>query len=98
MNYANIASVLRKFFANFSKVFEHILRTHFLDRLGVDFNDEESVKAIIAKAQWSVSRKVNAVDAYDSLLKKEGKTWTPPIYKRIRKLPFIPTEMELDSS
>jgi hypothetical protein len=36
-----------------------------------------------------------AVDAYDSLLRMEGKTWTPPIYRRVRTLPFIPTETEL---
>jgi len=65
-------------------------------RLGANFNDEESVKEIIAKQQWSASRKVNAVDAYDSLLRMQGKTWTPPIYKRVRTLPFIPAETELD--
>jgi len=26
----------------------------------------------------------------------QGKTWTPPIYKRTRKSPFIPTEAEID--
>ena len=26
----------------------------------------------------------------------QKKTWTPPIYRRIRKLPFIPTEKEID--
>jgi integrase len=67
-----------------------------LMRLGANFDDEESIKRIIAQQQWSVSRKVNAVDAYDSLLKMQNKTWTPPIYRRVRKLPFIPTEMELD--
>jgi len=67
-----------------------------LMRLGADFNNEDSIKEIIAKQPWSISRKVNAVDAYDSLLRKLGKTWTPPIYKRVRKLPFIPTELELD--
>ena len=65
-------------------------------KLGANFNDEESIKEIIAKQTWSISRKVNAVDAYDSLLKMQGKTWTPPIYKRVRTLPFIPTETELD--
>jgi len=25
-----------------------------------------------------------------------GKTWSPPKYMRIRKLPFIPTEEEVD--
>jgi integrase len=67
-----------------------------LMRLGADFNNEDSIKEIIAKQTWSVSRKVNAVDAYDSLLKMHGKTWTPPIYRRVRKLPFIPTEAEID--
>jgi hypothetical protein len=65
-------------------------------RLGANFNDEESIKEIIANQQWAVSRKVNAVDAYNSLLKMQGKTWTPPIYRRVRKLPFIPTESEID--
>jgi integrase len=68
-----------------------------LMRLGANFNDEESVKAVISlQTTWSTSRKVNACDAYDSLLKMQGKTWTPPIYRRIRKLPFIPTETEID--
>ena len=67
-----------------------------LMRLGANFTDEESIKEVIAQQSWGVSRKVNAVDAYDSLLKMQGKTWTPPIYKRTRKLPFIPTEAELD--
>jgi integrase len=67
-----------------------------LMRLGADFNNEDSIKEIISKQIWSVSRKVNAVDAYDSLLKMQGKTWTPPIYRRVRKLPFIPTEAEID--
>jgi len=67
-----------------------------LMRLGADFNNEDSIKEIISKQTWAVSRKVNAVDAYDSLLKMQGKTWTPPIYRRVRKLPFIPTEAEID--
>jgi integrase/recombinase XerD len=48
------------------------------------------------KQDWTVSRKLNAVDTYTSLLQMQGKTWTPPIYKRTRKLPFIPTEAEID--
>lgn len=26
----------------------------------------------------------------------QSRTWTPPIYRRVRKLPFIPTESEID--
>jgi integrase len=67
-----------------------------MTKLGANFNDEESIKETIAKQTWSISRKVNAVDAYDSLLRMQDKTWTPPIYKRVRTLPFIPTETEID--
>jgi len=67
-----------------------------LMRLGANLSDGESIKEIIAKQTWSISRKVNAVDAYDSLLKMQRKTWTPQIYRRVRKLPFIPTEAEID--
>jgi integrase len=67
-----------------------------LMRLGANFSDGESIKEIIAKQTWTVSRKLNAVDAYTSFLQMQGKTWTPPIYKRTRKLPFIPTEAEID--
>jgi len=59
-------------------------------------NNEDSIKEIIANQDWSVNHKVNVVDAYDSLLKMLGKKWTPPIYKKVRKLPFIPTETEID--
>jgi integrase len=71
-------------------------RLNRLLKLGADFNNEDSVKAIIATQKWTVSTKVNAVDAYDSLLRMIGKIWTPPIYRRVRKLPFIPTETEID--
>ena len=67
-----------------------------LIRLGANLNDEDSIKGIIATQKWKTSRKVNAVDAYDSLLKMLGKSWTPPIYKRVRTLPHIPTESEID--
>jgi len=67
-----------------------------LMRLGANFSDVESIKETIATQEWTVSRKLNAVDAYTSFLQMQGKTWMPPIYKRTRKLPFIPTETELD--
>jgi integrase len=74
-------------------------RTKLLKRLmklGANLYDPESVKEIIAKQEWSVGRKANAVDAYTSFLQMHGMKWEPPIYKKIRKLPFIPTETEID--
>ena len=73
-----------------------IKRLNRLLKLGANLENEDSVKGIIATQKWSVSSKVNAVDAYDSLLRMIGKTWTPPIYRRVRKLPFIPAETEID--
>ena len=71
-------------------------RTYMLKRLvklGADLLDQESVKEVTAKQTWS---KGNAVDAYTSFLQMQGLKWTPPIYKKTRRLPFIPTETEID--
>lgn len=50
------------------------------------------------KQEWSTGRKVNAVDAYTSFLQMQNKKWEPPQYRRMRKLPFIPTENEVDQN
>ncbi|MGD6852424.1 MAG: tyrosine-type recombinase/integrase [Candidatus Bathyarchaeia archaeon] len=74
-------------------------RTKILKRLmklGADIFNAESVKETIAKQQWSNARKCIAIDAYTSFLQMQGLKWEPPIYNRIRKLPFIPTENEAD--
>jgi integrase len=38
-----------------------------------------------------------AVETYSLFLKMQGLTWSPPKYKAVKKLPFIPTEDELNS-
>jgi integrase len=64
---------------------------------GANIFDPESVKETIAKQKcWSAGRKANAVNAYTSFLIMSGGKWDPPRYKRIRKLPFIPIEAEVD--
>lgn len=64
---------------------------------GADIFDAESVKDLIAKQHWSGARKHVVVAAYTSFLKLLGKTWTKPMYHVTRKLPFIPTEQEIDT-
>jgi len=73
-------------------------RTKLLKRLAKlgDLLNPESIKEVIAKQEWSTGRKVNAVDAYTSFLQMQNTKWEPPVYRRIRKLPFIPTENEVD--
>ncbi len=63
---------------------------------GADLLNPESVKEVIAKQQWSKGRKCNAVKAYTAFLKMHGLTWEKPRYKPVEKLPFIPTEREID--
>jgi integrase len=41
--------------------------------------------------------KVNGADAYTAFLRMTGGKWDPPKYKVAQKLPFIPTEAELDA-
>lgn len=64
---------------------------------GGKLGDPESVKEVIAKQNWSEGRKENAVDAFTSYLTFAGGEWDPPSYRRVDKLPFIPTEQELDA-
>ncbi|MEM2255139.1 MAG: WHIM1 domain-containing protein [Candidatus Bathyarchaeia archaeon] len=64
---------------------------------GANLLDPESVKEVIAKQDsWSEGRKEFAVNAYTSFLSMLGKTWNPPRYRRVEKLPFIPLESEID--
>jgi integrase len=68
-----------------------------LARRGADIFNPESVKEVIAKQNsWSEARKWQAVKAYSAFAKQNGLTWTPPRYKPVQKLPFIPTEQEID--
>jgi len=68
-----------------------------LVKRGANIFDPESVKEVIAKQKWGESRKHNAIASYTLFLKTHGKTWEPPRCNVTRKLPFIPTESELDA-
>ena len=59
--------------------------------------DPESVKDALAKEKkWSQNRRRNVINAYTLFLKVNGRTWDKPRCKVVRKIPFIPTEEELD--
>jgi integrase len=68
-----------------------------LVKRGANLFDPEDVKEAISRQQWSEGRKENAVDAYTLFLTINGGAWKPPIYNRVRKIPFIPTEQEIDA-
>ncbi len=66
-------------------------------KLGAVLYDPESIKEVTAKQPWSDGRKEIVVEAYTNFLVMAGGKWDPPRYRRIEKIPFIPTEQEIDA-
>ena len=64
---------------------------------GADLNCPESVKEVISRQKWSGNRKKNVINAYTLFLKMQGLHWDKPKYTIEQKIPFIPTEQELDA-
>jgi integrase len=62
-----------------------------------NINDPEAVKNTLASLTWMNSSKNNVAQIYTYFLRYLGKTWTPPKYTKEERLPFIPTEEEIDS-
>jgi len=65
--------------------------------LGVNLLEPELIKAYLAtNDQWSNRTKAIFVAVCDGFLKWLNIPWKPPKYKPTKKLPFIPTEQEID--
>jgi integrase len=63
---------------------------------GADLWNPESVKHTIRQQPWSIGRKANAVHAYTHFTEMQGLSWEPPNYRPPEKLPFIPSEKEIN--
>ncbi len=63
---------------------------------GGDLFNPESVKEVIAKQKWVQGSKLQYVTVYSTYLTMLGKSWDSPKYKPVEKLPFVPSEKELD--
>jgi len=61
-----------------------------------NINEPEQVKTTLATLKWQNSTKTTAIKIYTKYLKYIGKTWQEPKYKIVERLPFIPTETEID--
>jgi len=60
--------------------------------------DPESVKEVLAKEKsWSQNRRRNIINAYTLFLKVHRLQWEKPKCQVTQKIPFIPTEQELDA-
>jgi integrase len=65
---------------------------------GANLFDPESVKEVLAREKvWSQNRRRNVINAYTKFLEVNGFSWKKPKCKVERKIPFIPTEQELDT-
>ena len=73
-------------------------RIHALKQLSVMTNltKPEQVKQIIIAQPWKSLTKRKYLESYAALLKSLGIQWTKPRIKIEARIPFIPTEQELD--
>lgn len=77
-------------------IFNRVKIIKFLAK-NTNLDDPEAIKEFIANRQsWSLGRKEIIVECYSNFLQCVGGTWNPPKYRAIEKLPFIPTEGEID--
>jgi hypothetical protein len=67
-----------------------------LAKRGADLNNPQSVKETIATQNWSDGTKQNTTNAILLCYKYNGIIASLPNYKRQDKIPFIPTESEID--
>jgi integrase len=75
--------------------YSYILKAFIKEQ--VNLYDPDAVKDFIARKEtWGAARRNNVVKAYNLFLGMEGLSWQPPRYKAPQKLPFIPTEKEID--
>jgi integrase len=61
-----------------------------------NLNNPEEVKTTLADLKWNGNTKKQFVITYSQYLKYLGLTWQAPKYRKQDKLPFIPTEQEID--
>jgi integrase len=67
-----------------------------LIRRGANLLDPDSVKETIARFECQDGTKLQYVHAYNGFAKVNEIFWELPKYDQIEKIPFIPTETELD--
>jgi len=79
-----------------STITQRIYRLSHLSQKGANLTDPESVSIILAQSSWTDSNKQVFIVTYKSFAKIFGLSWTPPKTRISRKLPFIPTETEID--
>ncbi len=68
-----------------------------LHERGADLFNQDSIKDVISKQAWSDNRRRNVINAYDMFAKLNKISWDKPRCTVAAKIPFIPTEQEIDA-
>jgi integrase len=67
-----------------------------LVKRGADLKNAEDVKDVISRQPWSEGTKANTVNAIQLFYKYHEIKAEFPAYKQVEKIPFIPTQAEID--
>ena len=68
-----------------------------LARVSGNLDDTEGVKATLSKLNWSLGTKEIASNILEGYYKFQKIPFSKPRYRRIEKVPFIPTEQEIEA-
>ena len=79
-----------------STIKQRVYRLKHLLREGANLNDPDSVSTILATRNWTESNKQVFIVAYQSFARTHKLQWEKPKTRIERKMPFIPTEEEID--
>lgn len=71
-------------------------RIEKMAELGANLWEPETVKEVLAKHKWNDGYKMLLSYAYENFLQMEGLSWKRPHYVQPERLPFVPTEAELN--
>jgi len=79
-----------------STIEQRVYRLKLLAKRGADLTDPGSVSTVLAISSWTETNKRVFVVAYQSFARTFNIPWQPPKTRVERKLPFIPTEEEIN--
>lgn len=79
-----------------STIQQRVQRLKLLVKRGAELRNADSVSTVLATSSWTDANKRVFIVAYQSFARFFNISWVPPKTRVERKLPFIPTEEEIN--
>ncbi|MBS7615207.1 tyrosine-type recombinase/integrase [Candidatus Bathyarchaeota archaeon] len=79
-----------------STIQQRVIRLNTLIKKGANLMEPDSISTVLAKSSWTDSNKRVFIATYKSFAGAFNLPWEPPKTRVERKMPFIPTEEEID--